>query len=339
MQKEKKPQVMDKNGTIQRKKMSTIEKAFYLVWAIYEGAYTLLSASELSYMYDLSNIRGIINNVIILCLLLLFFMLHRFSKTEFTKYTAFIIVIALIEFSITDKNFFVYTLFMIIAQRIDFNKFIEFDMKLKLTLFWLIVFFCQIGFIDNYTVIINNIYKQSFGFSHPNIFTCYAYTLLLEWMYIRFEKAKIWEWIAQAVCGLIIFSIGGGRSSGYTFFLIYILFGIAKIKPQIFAAKPVYFMFTIITPLMAAFSFAGAWLYSKGNAYLIMLDQIFTGRFSSSARFISTYGITMFGREIESIGSRRAQMEGIRAQILDCAYVRCLLLYGLVFFILFRAYP
>lgn len=320
---------------IQSRKISNFEKAFYFIWGIYAFTYMMFSASELSFMYNLSNYQRAVTNTVILCLLLLLFMMHRFSQVEFVKYAIFIVFIALIEISITDKGFLVCTLFMIAAQKIDFNKFVKFDMKLKLAIFLLIISLCQIGVIDNFSVAINGVYKQSMGFSHPNTFTCYAYTLILEWMCVRFRDMRFFEWILQGAFGLLIFAIGGGRSSGYTFFVIYILFVIEKIRPQIFSSKLVYFIFTIITPLMAALSFIASWLYSKGNVLMIALDQVFTTRISQAARFLATYDINLFGQEIETIGSRRAQLQGVRSLILDCAYVRCLLMYGVLFFLLF----
>lgn len=321
--------------TITYKKKTNYERVFFFIWTLYSLEYGLLAASELPYMYSLANYKMICDYAVIFLLMFLFIASQNVRMRNIIKYMFFLILIALIELSITDKTLLIMALFMITAQKIDFEKIVRYDIKIKIFLLVTLVSLSLLGVINNYQALINGNFKQAFGFSHPNTFSCFAYVILLEWIYLRFDRLTLADWVLQIICSLLVLHFGGGRASGYTYYLILLLFWIAKVWPRVFFSRPVRFLFIFITPIMALLSFLGAYLYSKGNSIMVLLNQVITSRMGMAARFLETYDITLFGQEIETVSTRRARLEHVNSLVLDCAYVRCILMYGLLFFILF----
>lgn len=307
------------------------EKFFLFIWSFY-SVVSFLSSSELKYMYNLSFIETAAFYITIISLALQLFVI-RHSMSQLLKYTLFCVLVALIEISASNKNFLVCTLFILVAQNVNAKKVILFDVKLKIISFICIVGLCLFGVIDNYTAIINGIYKNSVGFSHPNTFTCFIIIILLECLYLRFEQLKIYDFIIQITLVYIAMQVGGGRTSAYTYAVILLLFFLAKYCPKIFSIKIVKFMCIIITPLMAFLSYFTAKLYSSGSVLMKELSAIFSGRIYYNAYFLSKYPVKLLGQEVEQVSSRSAKINNISAQILDNAYIRCALLYGVIFLI------
>lgn len=308
------------------------EALFRLAWTFYSCIYVLFYASELSYKYNSSVIMRYTQITTIMILLSSLFLNRKYRIKELLKYIAFLLMVFLIEINVSDRAFLVYILFMISAQKIDLTKLIKFDVKLKTALLIFVIFLCEIGYINNYAAVINGSYKQALGFSHPNTFCCFAYTIILEWLCIHFKKAKWRNYLLALALSICIYAIGGGRTSSYTFLLIYFLFVIAKITPKVFYSKISSFIFTIITPLMAFMSFLTAYLYSQGNTYMTVLNELMSYRIGLSSYFMDNYDIKLFGQEVLTISTRSADLGNVQSLILDCAYIRCILVYGAIYF-------
>lgn len=312
---------------------TSVEKMFIAIWTLYSVSYFVLG-SELSTTYSIVNtIQTYITYLTILLQLAMFFVINQYKYSELLRYVAVIGVAFLIELSNSSSSFLVMVLFIILAQHIDFDKLLRYDLMLKLFMLFVIVGMCMVGITDNYSALINGTYKQAMGFAHPNTFTCYVLMILMEFLCVKFKNMKVYDWIITFAGLLIVYSIGGGRSSIYTFVVICFVYIIATVFPRLFKTRLVRLMFTCITPIMAVISFIMAYLYSKGNTIVIALDSVLTNRIYLMSRFFKNYSITLFGQNLNFVSSRSSQRYGTASNILDNAYARCLLLYGLIAFV------
>lgn len=317
---------------IKKEQYSSAEKVYLLIWTFYSVSYFFLSASELPYDYAMGGLFRYATYATIMCQLLLLVFLQRYSLKKMVTYLLFLLLALLVEIAISDRSFIVYMLFIILARNISFDKLVRYDIKLKLAILVSILFMCAVGIIENYSNVMNGNYKQALGFSHPNIFTCYVFTILIEWLCIRYKKMKWYEWLCIIAVAVFTAEIGGGRSSTYTFVIIFALYIIAAKMPKAFYTKISKTAFSIVTPLMAILSFWAVQLYNQGNATAIALNSILTNRISGAAYFARTYEYKLFGQEIEFISTRNAQLQHTSSLILDNAYVRCALYWGIILF-------
>lgn len=316
------------------------EKVFFLAWALYNVQYILLYASELSYMFDVEGVRKFIEYTVIYIQLFLFCQLlleYRTKRWELVKSLLFMVLITFIALPIRSKTLLIRALFILEAQPIEFKKIVRFDIKIKLPLFCLLILLAGTGIINNYQVTTNSAYKQAYGFDHPNTFTCFALCILLEILYLRFRQMNWMDWLFQIVCSLKVFQIGHGRASSYVYFGILLLFWIAKMRPRIYACRIVKFLILISTPAMGAITFLSIHLYSTGNRFMLAVNRMLTDRLLEGVQMMNQYDVNLFGHGMEFLRSRDAKLEHVKPVLLDNSYVRCLLMYGLVFFVVFIA--
>jgi hypothetical protein len=162
-----------------------------------------------------------------------------------------------------------------------------------------------------------------------------CFSILVEWIYLRYWKMKWWEWLAILAASMVVYKVAASRTSSYTFYLIYLLFALAVIAPKLYKIKLVKFLFTISTPVIAAVSFVMVILYMKGNSIGIAINEMLTGRLEFAAQFLNEYGVSLFGQEVELVSTRAAQELHISTAILDMSYIRAPIVYGIIFSVFF----
>jgi hypothetical protein len=76
--------------------------------------------------------------------------------------------------------------------------------------------------------------------------------------------------------------------------------------------------------------------YSRRNPFLDVINTLLTNRLNWSKKFLLEYGLTPFGTKIETISSRLAdEINSTQAKILDMAYIRIGINYGIVVLVIF----
>lgn len=310
------------------------EYIFIALWTIYSACFYLFSASDLSFEYNVSGLLRYVEYVVIAVQLFTLVFVCRYSKKTLLQYLAALVFVFLLELSASDRTLLIYILFVMLAREINVDRLIRYDIKLKAVLLVVIIGMCLLGITENYTMTSNGSYKQAVGFSHPNAFTCFVMTMLVEWLCIRYGKMKWYDWIAILGILVVTMEIGGGRTSVYTFALIYLLYFIANFRQTIFYARISTWLFRLAAPLMCIVSLVAIYLCDVGNKLGSVLNNVMTDRLALAASAISQYGIKLLGQDVDYVGVRRARINGTNYLVVDNAYARCALSWGLLFMII-----
>ena len=329
--------VKDKRFRFQKTTSSKLsisyESGFFFIWAFYEF-FSILFGSELKNTFEVNRLDSFVRYAVIVMLTLLFFLKKRVTAKFFVISVLLLILIFFVELANLNKYFLVYILFILNAKNINFRKFISFDIKVKLVTIFTIVFLCLAGITNNYSALFyNGVRKFSLGFSHPNTFTCFALSILLEWLLLKHKSMNLLEWIFNILLFCIVYYFGRGRSSGYAYCVVYIMFVIARLFPDFYKRKTVRIFISSLPLLMTALSFSGVILFEKGNSLIMKINDLLTGRLYGSYVFLKNYKINLFGQDL-ALSSSRDISYVQTVHILDNAYVRCLLMYGLIVFII-----
>lgn len=301
-------------------------RLFYIIWTFYSSTYCLFWVSSLKRSYSVQGILKVCNYITVALLILLFVFKRQFDRREFNKYILLGAIFIGVELFTSNLDFMILALFVLCAADLDFEEFIRFDMKMKL--FWLciILLMCYLGITKNFIRYINGAYKQALGFQHPNTFAMFVLIILLEWLYLR---SKIMNW-AERGCILLIWfvvmQISLSRTTGYMFLAVYVLFGLYRYYPGVFNHKLIRVVCSASMPIMTIVSVVITELYIRRNQFAIELDKLMTHRIRLQALYWKTYPVQLFGQKINVDSSVQV--------ILDSAYIRCLLSYGLVFTVL-----
>lgn len=310
--------------------ISYVDIVFYFSWIFYSVIYTLLS-SEYTALVNLTAINKLTQYIVILALASCFFIPKIIVKNKYLRVVIMLMSVAIILMKNPNKNFLIIILFMITARYINFECFIKRDFALKLTLFIFIVLSCAFGIINNYTPVINNSQKMSFGFGHPNVYCFYLFVIILEYMYIQYKKIGFKQIFTIFILFISVYLTGAARTSSISFFIVFFLYIFAKKKVAFVCGELMTFLYILGFVVVIIFSFVSVYLYMDGSSIMYELNKIITGRLYLAAEFLKLYDINLFGNEVVTLGARAAKELNEMPMILDNSYIRCVLFYGLVF--------
>lgn len=304
-------------------------------WSIYLLMYIFIRQSEINAMYHTDTIYKIVQISVLAAFIFKMVFFDRYTVKELILYF-FIVGLFLINSYIANIEFMLFLFICVISSKgLDFNKFIRYDFFIRCFILIIILLLCDLGIINNYSVLVNGQLKFSVGFYHPNTFGIYIAILLLEWLYIKFYKLCFWDYLIF-LSGLIsINRISHTRSTIIAFIFIIGLTILIKNK-NLFYIKNWINQILILLPIICVLtSFLITFLYYMESPYGFKLNTLLTTRVARSSEFIEKYGIHLFGKEITTIGTRESEIMNIPMNILDMGYVRLAINNGVLILIFF----
>ena len=309
-----------------------LEKVFLTAWTVYSVYFLYLTISELPFVFPvLQGGNSLLFYPALAVLALAFVFVGKMPWKKFAALAAFMALVAAIELQHINGTFLIMAMFMVAAQFVDMRRFMRYDMLLKLGMLLSILLLYAAGVLPESGF--EN--KHALGFTHPNLSTVLPLTILAQWLCLRFHKMRAWEWAAVFLLFAGVLFVCGGRTTAYTFLLIYVLFLAAKRYPKVIYSKTSKAAFVVATPLMAAASYITGILYRQGSAWMDALNRWLSTRPYWIDRFLRDYDIRLFGQEVVVRGDRTAALTGLEILSLDNAYIRLLLERGVVYFAVF----
>lgn len=296
----------------------------------------------LSYMCESVNvISRYRNHILYISYIILIFIYIIQSKKyrimDLVKIVSVIIISIISWFVSKNATFMILFAFIFAEKNIEFKKIVKFDFKLKLFYLLIVVFLFCLGFTDNYSVYRDGMLRNSMGFSHPNKFGAYIFSLYTEFMYLYFNKdRKILNITVTLVSTVVISYFCDSRSSAICVLILYLMLVLLKKNDYKLLGNKIIKKILIYS--FVAFSLISiilGYIYNSNIEILRSLNSAFSGRLSYTHIFLDEYNINLFGNELYLVSNRMAIEQGIQALILDNSYVRILLQYGLLSFVMF----
>lgn len=311
------------------RRIKTSDFLFFLGWTIYLVSYTMLKLSEINIMFD----ESFMYKATCLIAGIIFFIKIVFvDKHNIKKILLYLLLIAIFllnaYYSKSESLLFV-LLVILSSNNIDFNKFVKYDMKIRIIMFLFIFMLFSIDLLPNFTRYINGSFKQSFGFAHPNILCIYVVTILLENLYLN-KKISVGFVFGNIITLVLLYIYCNSRTSIYTYILIFIIYIFVKNKDKIFNNRIVKLCLCSLPIILFMISFLCIDLYGKNNQFVKELNKVLTTRISSGYRFYNNYGISMFGTKIKTVSTRTALLNNTSIDTLDMGYVRIAINNGLI---------
>jgi hypothetical protein len=301
---------------------------YYMLWVIFNMAFFFLKQTELQYMVNTSSLYNDICLLVGVSLILLFFLTRTFTVKELIIYVCVAILIGTSLVTLHDKYLMVALGFILLGRTIDAEELVRVDIAVKIFVLGTVLFMCFIGYLPNYTKLINGSYKQGFGFSHPNGLAGITFIILLEWMYIRYKKIKIWEYVLIIVFASAVWNVAASRTNAYTFILIFVCLILSKVFPKLFKSKIVINFLALLPLIITIVSFGLIRLYEKGNAYVLAINEILTRRITQASLLLDRYGVSMFGQYVNTRGTRSVDYSSDALFSVDMLYIAVPIKYG-----------
>ena len=301
---------------------------YYMLWIIFNTAFFFLKQTELQYMVNTSGLYDNISLFVGISLIFLFLLTRTFTIKELMIYVSVAILIGASLITLHDKYLMVALGFILLGRTVDAEELVKVDIKIKIFVLVTVLFLCFIGYLPNYTKLINGSYKQGLGFSHPNGLAGTVFIILLEWMYIRYKKIKIWEYAIIIVLACMVWNVAASRTNAFTFILVFLCLILSKIFPNLFKNKTIINFLALLPLIITGISFGLIRLYERGNIYVLALNEVLTRRITQASLLLNRYGISLFGQFVNTRGTRSADYSADALFSVDMSYIAVPIRYG-----------
>lgn len=174
-------------------------------------------------------------------------------------------------------------------------------------------------------------YYNTYGFCHRNVLGANAAVLCLAWFYLRYDRLKLGDVLIWSGLALLTYRLALSRTC--LLLMLLTIFGMA-----VFQSKEAFWM---RLPGMRRLLLGGACgllilsvlcmlFYAPDRPLWVLLDRVFTKRIRFAHLCFAEYGLSLFGQPIPFVSSMQAQAGDAERLILDNAYIRAILYYGLI---------
>lgn len=259
-----------------------------------------------------------IKNVVLVCILLL------------------VAGLALSMVGSTNKTMFLYFLVIIGAYGINSTTIIKVSLFWQLVVVFGTVLLSQTGLIEDYLFGDYIRLRHGLGFNWATVAPIIFFYCMLQYIYLRREKVRLYEYIIMEVINYILFKLTDSRMAFYfsTLFLAFFFFAnLVKRTPlKVKIGKWKYGLCAL--PAVAA---VGSVLlhafYDEHNGLYSTLNVLLSKRLELGFAAIRDHGITWLGQKIEWIGFSSKPLAG-EYNYVDCSYLQLLIEYGILFLLI-----
>ena len=310
------------NGEVQVLKKIKYEKIFFFLYSIIIGSYVC------SQVYLIGNLLNYLQKAALVCLIVL--ALSYNSKYTIKQiFTLGLVGIAFVLGVLINRNFALLLMFVIIwvSMPVDFERFVNFDFKLRIHLYSVVIVFYLLGFTDNYIMTrTDGTIRTSMGFDHPNTLGAFAFLFCAELFMLQKKRPRWYQIILMIMLVLIADQFSDSRTSLACSIVIIIVSLYSESVKKILSLKFARLICYLFFPLMTGISYILTILYDRGSWLAYTLNYIVSYRIKFSSQFLDTYGISLLGNNIELISSKQQTS----TWVLDNSYMYILIRFGLI---------
>lgn len=231
-----------------------------------------------------------------------------------------------------DFALFKLVIVIIAAKDVDFHKFVKVFAIIKGTAVVLTLLFWRIGILGTLYYQDDKVgYYNTYGFCHRNVLGANVAILCLAWFYLKYRRLKIQDVIVWSAVAAVFYRLAASRTSLLIMMLTIVGVYLFQKKEQLIMNYPktrkiLLWGFVSIVFLCILCTI----FYVRYNFFWEIIDKIFTKRIRFAHYCFKEYGLSLFGQRIPFVSSIQAQNGDIDKLILDNAYMRALLYYGII---------
>ena len=322
----------------QRHTLKNQEDLFLFGWFFILAYYLIIAGTRLIYILPGSSYIkwGMVGISLFLWILKLFRDKYKPKVLLILNLLIIIMVIAAIKSG--KEVLLITTIFIIAAKGINVKEFIRFDLKIRLFAILFIALLALLKIIPNIIVDIGGIEKHAFGWQSPNTMASNVIIVLLEFIYLKWDKLRKRDWILVGLVVLFLNAYVAARTSILAFVTVtlWTLLVRRKKRSSLFRKKLGY-IYGSVYLFCAVSSYLLLYIYNKHTIISTQLDRIFTHRLYFSTYYITRYGFSLLGQKIDLTSTTTAQLTGANYSGVDMAYVLMPIQYGIIYSIGFIA--
>lgn len=238
---------------------------------------------------------------------------------------------------LTEYRFLWWTGFLIVsAKDVEFDKILKVYLVIGITIMVAAFGASQVGWIENLQYIIERdgglIIRNSFGSVYPTDFAAHIFYLSLAGICLGNKEVSYGKIINLIVLAVFLQDKCGARTSFICLILMAFLLVLFVVGKERFI-KGVYYILNFATIGCATIYILLTHLYDVSTEWMVTLNGILSNRLEITNKAINLYDYKLFGQNIIEIGAGRTVEHQEEYFFLDDSYIRILLLYGIVLFV------
>ena len=260
------------------------------------------------------------------------FFLTRYEKSDLFACALFLGLSGLSFFFAGDSTLLEFSLIVLFAKDMPARKLLMVLTSIKFLAVVLTISFSCIGILPTLQYQNGDAGAyNTFGFCHRNVLGANMVFLCLSWFYLRFRKISLWDLLLWLALSIVTYYLAVSRSS--LLMMLAITAGMFLAQQMRKAIRDIphlrklicgFFLFLLICSALCTI------FYRADSPFWALLDKFFTKRLRFANYCLENYGLSVFGQNLPFVSSMEAQMGGSAKLILDNAYMRVILYYGII---------
>lgn len=240
-----------------------------------------------------------------------------------------------------DVKFFSLGMFVLGARNVNFKKVIYLYLSIG-TIFLIFTIGSSLsGLIKNliyYRGTDTRIVRLSLGILYPTDFAAHVLFLFLAYLYLRFDKISVLDYLALIITAIIVTIVCNARLNVYALLLIIPVFFIGKRAKngKVISSFIASFYWTI--PTIAAYLIiALTFFYDQSNKLMLKFNHLLSDRLKYGSEAFRRYGTSLLGQHVQEhgwggLGGQNMADHSMmnRYFFIDSSFLRLFIIYGII---------
>lgn len=300
--------------------------------------YSIGTTLYVDYLYESLPYQIFIGISIILIGKIVFLSEHHTTK-DLLLYTFAGVIIWASCSNAKDYDIFYYYLFIVAAKDIDFKKIIQFFLVIISLSLIITVIAASVGFLLSLTNMRGGgsaEIRYALGTIYPTDFAARTFYLQLMYVILRKFKLTLPEYIAGFSFSIMMYIITDTRVD-FILMIATLLIALGY-KYVINVLNFLGVKILAVLGLCATFGMIIlTYLYTSNIGILRILDKILSTRLKNGHVAFKDYNVTVMGQYIFQQGNGGVHKKAFHYFFIDCTFLRILMMFGFVTFVLFMA--
>lgn len=240
-----------------------------------------------------------------------------------------------------DIKFFSLGMFVLGARNVNFRKVIYLYLSIGTIFLIFTVGSSLSGLIKNliyYRGTDTSIVRQSLGILYPTDFAAHVLFLFLAYLYLRFDKINVLDYLALIIAAIVITVICNARLNVYALLLTIpvFFFGKRAKSGKIISSFIAAFYWTVPT-IAAYFIIMLTAFYDKSNNIMLKLNHLLSDRLKYGSAAFKQYGTSLLGQHVQEHGwgglggQNMADHSMMNSYFfIDSSFLRLFIIYGIL---------
>ena len=286
----------------------------------------------------------IIRYIILACMVgkILIFDVKSYSKKRAVIVLAAFLLMLISAICSESRNLLWVLIMIVAAYKTDFKRVLKYVLACELVLAGLFVLLCVLQITPDrlYGRSGSDVIRHSLGFRYATYLSLFIFSISCGWFYLRWEKAKWYEFLIFVVLSLVIYLLTDTRFEPFCTIIVVGFFGLRRLLPKLKTEGVISFLAKYTVLIAAVFSVVAVIFYNSDIPVLNKINSVSSNRLSLMNNAVMEHGISFFGEPIQWVSISEVyngEAEASEFNAVDNVYVRLILNYGILVFGLFLA--